>query len=154
MIHLHSNNLSNASNAFGQLFRSRWISGTGKPCVYPARPRRFPEQCRYRGASHTGRLPEAIECFRRASRAQSKLCTDAHYNLALALFSTKQIDEAIPHSQQVVDNPKYSRAYAVLVRALAAKNRSEEAVATAQKGIKAARVAGLLLSTRKNSKNG
>jgi tetratricopeptide (TPR) repeat protein len=91
--------------------------------------------------SHTGRLPEAIEHFRQALELKPDY-PDAHYDLALALFSMKQIDEAIPHLQQVIDDPKYIRAYAALVRALVAKNRTEEAVATAQKGLAIARAAG------------
>lgn len=89
-----------------------------------------------------GKPEEALPHLEKAIRLGPDL-TDAHNALADAYSRGGQHNQAIEHYQAILKQaPDFYPAYANLARTLALVNRSDEALATAQKGIEVARSAG------------
>jgi protein O-mannosyl-transferase len=89
-----------------------------------------------------GDMKNAIEHYRRAIQIRPEL-TDAQYRLAVALTQSGKPAEAIEHYETALRfKPDDLQSYASLAQTLALLNRSQEAVATAQKGIEVARTVG------------
>jgi tetratricopeptide (TPR) repeat protein len=85
-----------------------------------------------------GRLAEAIQQFSRA--VQLSPTAYAHNNLGAAIMKTGRLPEAIGEFQEAIRlTPDFVQAYANLAQAQLSAKKSEEAVATAQKGIEIAR---------------
>ena len=92
--------------------------------------------------TRANRFPEAIEHLERAVQLQPD-SADAHIILGAALMSSGKIPQAIDHYRAAIRlKPDSVEAYANLAQALNLANQSDEAVATAQKGIEIARSTG------------
>jgi tetratricopeptide (TPR) repeat protein len=85
-----------------------------------------------------GRLEEAIQQFSRA--VELSPTAYAHNNLGAAMMKTGRLPEAIDEFRAAIRlSPDFVQAYANLAQALVSIQKSDEAVATAQKGIEIAR---------------
>ena len=88
-----------------------------------------------------GRLTEAIQQLRHAVQIGPSAYT--HNNLGFAIMHSGKLPQAIGHYRAAIRlNPDFVHAYANLAQVLKLSNRSQEAIATAEKGIEIARSTG------------
>jgi Flp pilus assembly protein TadD len=88
-----------------------------------------------------GRLAEAIQQFKHAVQLSPSAYT--HNNLGAAMMKTGRLPEAISEFQAAIRlDSDFVQAYANLAQVLKLSNRWQDAIVTAEKGIKIARSTG------------